>query len=132
MSTAPDEIRRLVRQFDEHRDAYRRGDYNETELRRDFLDPFFAALGWDVHNAQGYAEAYRDVIHEDSLRVEKTVKAPDYCFRIGGVRKFFVEAKRPSVDVRQDATDWQIDHLVYELYGLTDDEVKIVEKATEQ
>ena len=29
-----------------------------------------------------------------------------------------------------DATDRQIDQLVYELYGLTDDEIKIVEEAT--
>ncbi len=49
-----------------------------------------------MDNEQGYAEAYREVIHEDSLRVEKTVKAPDYCFRVGGQRKFFVEAKKPD------------------------------------
>ncbi len=104
MSTVPDDIARLVAQFDEHADDYRHGDYNETQVRRDFVDPLFAALGWDVHNLQGYAEAYRDVIHEDALRVEKTIKAPDYGFRIGGVRKFFVEAKRPSVDVAHDAT----------------------------
>ena len=29
-----------------------------------------------------------------------------------------------------DATDWQIDQLVYELYGLTEDEIKIVEGKT--
>lgn len=29
-----------------------------------------------------------------------------------------------------DATDRQIDRLVYELYGLTDDEIRIVEEAT--
>ena len=29
-----------------------------------------------------------------------------------------------------DATDKQIDQLVYELYGLTDEEIKIVEEAT--
>ena len=29
------------------------------------------------------------------------------------------------------ATDGQIDQLVYELYGLTDDEIKIVEEATQ-
>jgi len=29
-----------------------------------------------------------------------------------------------------DATDRQIDQLVYELYGLTDDEIRIVEEAT--
>lgn len=30
-----------------------------------------------------------------------------------------------------DATDRQIDQLVYELYGLTDDEIKLVEAATD-
>src|SRR5690349_1873317 len=99
----PKAVLELVARFDEHVDTYRRGDYNETQLRRDFLDPFFESLGWDIHNRQGYAEAYRDVIHEDALRVEKTVKAPDYCFRIGGARKFFVEAKKPSVDIKQQA-----------------------------
>lgn len=29
-----------------------------------------------------------------------------------------------------DATDRQIDRLVYELYGLTEDEIRIVEEAT--
>ena len=29
-----------------------------------------------------------------------------------------------------DATDREIDELVYELYGLTDEEIKIVEEAT--
>jgi len=31
---------------------------------------------------------------------------------------------------RIDVTDRQIDRLVYELYDLTDDEIKIVEEAT--
>lgn len=30
-----------------------------------------------------------------------------------------------------EATDTQIDRLVYALYGLTDEEIKIVEQATE-
>lgn len=99
----PQEVADLVSKFEEHAETYQSGTYNETQLRRDFLDPFFEALGWDVNNRQGYAEAYRDVIHEDSLRVEKSVKAPDYGFRIGGVRKFFVEAKKPSVDIKLEA-----------------------------
>ena len=103
MSTAPAEIVRLVGQFDEHREAYRRGDYSETALRRDFVAPFFAALGWDVHNVRGYGEASGDVIHEDALRVARTNTAPDYGFAMGGVGKFFVEAKRPSVNIRRDA-----------------------------
>ncbi|MGD0877791.1 MAG: N-6 DNA methylase [Anaerolineales bacterium] len=99
---APDIIRQLVERFEENRDSYRSGKYNETQLRREFLDPFFEALGWDVFNKQGYAEAYKDVIHEDSLEVEGATKAPDYAFRIGGTRKFFVEAKKPAVNIEYD------------------------------
>jgi hypothetical protein len=49
----------------------------------------------------GAAEAYKDSIHEDSIKVGGATKAPDYCFRIGGTRKFFVEAKKPAVNVKQ-------------------------------
>jgi hypothetical protein len=55
-----------------------------------------------MNNRQGYAEAYKEVIHEDSIKVGADTKAPDYCFRIGGMRKFFLEAKKPSVNVKED------------------------------
>ena len=99
---APDIIKQLVARFEEHREAYRSGKYNETQLRREFLDPFFEALGWDILNKQGYAEAYKDVIHEDSLLIEGENKAPDYAFRTGGIRKFFVEAKKPAVNIEMN------------------------------
>jgi len=99
---APTAITELVRRFHEHHHVYTSGAYNETQLRREFLDPFFEALGWDVFNKQGFAEAYKDVIHEDAIKVGAFTKAPDYCFRVGGTRKFFVEAKKPSVNVKDD------------------------------
>ena len=77
--------------------------YKEAQLRQEFLDPLFKALGWDVDNEQGYAEAYKDVVHEDASRTGRATKAPDYCFRIGGARKFFLEAKKPAVNLREDA-----------------------------
>jgi predicted type IV restriction endonuclease len=49
-STARAPIRDLVQKFAEHRDTYHRAGYNETLLRRDFLDPFFEALGWEMSN----------------------------------------------------------------------------------
>jgi 5-methylcytosine-specific restriction endonuclease McrA len=99
---APEIVHQLVKRFEENLDSYRSSRYNETQLRREFLDPLFEALGWDVFNKQGYAEPYKDVIHEDSLEVEGATKAPDYAFRIGGGRKFFVEAKKPSVKIETD------------------------------
>lgn len=101
----PHDVVQLVDRFKKHSESYRSTEYLETRLRREFLDPFFAALGWDVDNRSGYAEAYKEVIHEDSIKVpgrDGGTKAPDYCFRIGGARKFFVEAKKPSVNIRAD------------------------------
>ncbi len=59
---APDSVKQLVDRFDQHREAYRSGKYNETQLRREV-----------------------------------------------------------------DSTDGEVDGLVYELYGLTEEEVRIVE-----
>ena len=92
----------MVERFDRNRESYLAGGINETQLRREFIDPFFSCLGWDIENKQGYAPAYREVIFEDSLRVGAETKAPDYCFRIGGMRKFFVEAKKPAVNIATD------------------------------
>ncbi len=97
-----DIIRQLVQRFEEHRESYRSGKYNEAQLRQEFLNPFFEALGWDIFNKQGYAESYKEVIHEASVAVEGANKAPDYAFRIGGTRKFFVEAKKPAVNIQTD------------------------------
>ena len=98
----PKSIIDLVRRFEQNREDYSAPAYNETQLRREFLDPFFEALGWDISNKQGHAEAYKDVIHEDAIKIGTKTKAPDYYFRIGGTRKFFVEAKKPSVNIKDD------------------------------
>lgn len=96
-------ISELVKRFEEQFTSYKKIDYNETLTRHDFIDPFFQAFGWDMNNSEGYAEAYREVIHEDRVKVGGATKAPDYSFRlVGGKRLFFVEAKKPSVDVKND------------------------------
>ncbi len=100
--TTPRTIIDLVERFERNREAYQSSKYNETQLRREFIDPLFRELGWDMDNTAGYAEAYKDVIHEDAIKVGSATKAPDYCFRIGGSRKFFVEAKKPSVNIAED------------------------------
>ena len=71
---APARVIELVQTFDRNLEAYRSDRYNETQLRREFVDPFFKALGWDVDNEQGYAEPYKDVIHEDAIRVGGATK----------------------------------------------------------
>jgi len=101
----PESIQPLVEKYTYHREAYIRGQekYNESQLRQDFTDPFFHALGWDVNNNKGHSEAYREVLHEEPVRIRGTTKYFDYTFRIGGVRKFIVETKKPSVHIKDDA-----------------------------
>ena len=99
---APDAVLELVERFERNREQYLNPAYNETQVRREFLDPFFTALGWDLDNKAGYAQQYKDVVHEDAIKVGLDSRAPDYSFRIGGVRKFFVEAKKPAVNLKDD------------------------------
>ncbi len=97
-------IGELVERFRYNLDVYKKSTYNETQVRREFIDPFFEALGWDVSNKQGYAEQYKEVVHEDTIKVGRSTRAPDYSFRIGGQRKFFVEAKKPAVNIKEDVS----------------------------
>ncbi len=84
----PPRITELTKRFAYNLDSYRKGQYNETQVRLEYINPLMEELGWDMRNRQGYSEAYKDVIHEDSIKVGGVTKAPDYCFRVGGTRKF--------------------------------------------
>ena len=99
----PQVVLDLVDRFECNRDVYCSNQYNETQTRHEFIDPFFMTLGWDVNNEKGYAEAYKGLSaktdHEKSL-IQRQIKE----------------------------TDRQIDQLVYELYGLSEEEIKIVEE----
>jgi hypothetical protein len=50
---APDAVLKLWETFADHREHFRSGNYNKFQLRKQFLDPFFEALGWDMANSQG-------------------------------------------------------------------------------
>jgi hypothetical protein len=98
----PTSIGTLVSFYDENEADYEAGGYKEARARNDLIDRLFQALGWDVNNDQRYAEAYREVVLEPSVEVEGRTKAPDYSFRIGQTTKFYVEAKKPSVAIKEN------------------------------
>ena len=93
------EIQKLVESYQKLSRAAR-SDYNETSTRTDFIDPLFAALGWDMHHN---AEVTRE---EASGR-----KRVDYAFKIKGVTRFLLEAKNLDADLAnpdfaKQATDY--------------------------
>jgi len=104
MAQVPKQIEEMVARFEQNIESYQNERYNETLVRVEFINPLFEALGWDLANKAGYAEAYKDVIHEDAIKMGSVTKAPDYCFRIGGARKFFLEAKKPAVNIKEDVS----------------------------
>lgn len=78
-----------------------RNNYNEHSCRIEYIDPLLKILGWDVANERGLAPQYREVIAEN---YSTSTDRPDYTMTLRDVAKFFVEAKKPAVDITR-ATD---------------------------
>ena len=140
-SASKSSIEKLVRFFEQNIYQLKSPSFNETQARQQLIDPFFEALGWDVHNrkmnpvylqevipegrvktsvgkevkeqqvlfdkkgtlgkAQREYASILDFIAEDNYKAswKEAIKKPDYRFRIKGKTKFFVEAKKPFVDL---------------------------------
>lgn len=95
-----EDVKALVGKFEQDKHHYLAKGYPEAQVRIDFLNPFFAALGWDIENKAHKPPDKRDVVIEILPINEKRVTSnlrPDYSFRINGNTKLFVEAKAPSV-----------------------------------
>ena len=106
LSEVRNRVSALVARFEAGRSQYSSQSYNETDLRVEFLDPLFRLLGWDVGNESGRPIHLREVVREASVEVEDAdgfrKKRPDYEFRVGTERLFFLEAKKPSVSILDD------------------------------
>jgi len=66
---------------------------NESMTCKDYILPLFQALGWDVYNN----------ISNNEVTSETQVSGgrADYAFHVNDVIKFFIEAKKPSVNLRE-------------------------------
>jgi adenine-specific DNA-methyltransferase len=103
MDTRLEQLKALIALFEANIAQYKSPQYDEANTRTDFIDKFFALLDWDIANNQGFSESYREVVREDKVKIDGSQKAPDYSFRIDGLRKYFVEAKKPSVKIKDIA-----------------------------
>ena len=93
------ELIRLVDIFTRNLSAYKGPGYDEESLRHEFLNPFFAALGWDMENKAGLIPSHREVIVE---RRTGTGRA-DFLFQPGRKPRFVCEAKRPAEELASHA-----------------------------
>lgn len=97
-------VKELIEKFDSNYSDYTKNNskYNESQARSDFINPFFEALNWDLKNNKSLPNYAREVIFEDSVENESTHQNPDYGFQAGTEKKFFVEAKKPSVKIESN------------------------------
>ena len=65
---AHETVVKLCDTFKAHHAQYHQSNYNETAVRKDFLDKFFAALGWDVNHDE------QTNPYEQEVKVEKNVQ----------------------------------------------------------
>ncbi|MGO9275702.1 MAG: Eco57I restriction-modification methylase domain-containing protein [Terriglobia bacterium] len=94
-------VNRLVETFRASEARYLSPDYQEAEARKDFIDKFFIALGWDVNHDQ------QTNPYEQEVKVEPSVQAggqrrADYAFHLAPSYRdvrFFVEAKKPYAEI---------------------------------
>jgi arsenate reductase-like glutaredoxin family protein len=94
----PKRISELIERFERNEASYTSGQYNEAQLRRQFINSLLETSGWD-----------------QMLSLNKQLQSAK------------TEYEKTALQRQIDATDMQIDELVYELYGITDDERKIIE-----
>lgn len=94
------EISRLVNLFRDNEKYYLSKDFVESECRSKFIDPLLECFKWDVKNEKGARPSNQEVITEDRVKIDGITKHPDYTLCFGGIRKIYIEAKQPSVDLK--------------------------------
>lgn len=87
LAATKSQVRNLIQEYNDNLPQCQNAPYNETEVRVDFVNPFFQLLGWDVLNTAGLPQHLREVTHEATVMVEENgthrSKKPDYSFKIG-------------------------------------------------
>jgi adenine-specific DNA-methyltransferase len=99
-------VKTLVERFKENEAHYLSSHYQEVEVRKEFIDKFFIALGWDInHDIQTNP-------FEQEVKVERQVekKRADYSFSISPNfrdTRFITEAKKPSRNLKNQQDYFQ-------------------------
>lgn len=93
------ELKKLVERFDADFETYKKDQrYNEAMTRQQYIDILLKLLGWDITNPMGFSFNDREVVAEEYSKENKKDR-PDYTIRMNGVSRFYIEAKKVSVDI---------------------------------
>jgi len=95
-------VQLLAKDFDANKAHFLSPNYQESEVRKDFIDKFLIALGWDVNHDRQKNPFEQEVKVERGVTVHGAQRRADYAFYLApnfrDVR-FFAEAKKPFGDI---------------------------------
>jgi type I restriction-modification system DNA methylase subunit len=94
-------VKSLAKDFDAQKNFYLSPKYQEAEVRKEFIDKFLIALGWDVNHDE------QKNPYEQEVKIERkehgvSTRRADYAFYLTpNFRdvKFYIEAKKPFGDI---------------------------------
>jgi adenine-specific DNA-methyltransferase len=98
-----EQVKTLVADFKANELAYLEPAYSEAQVRQDFIDKFFTALGWDVAHTAQKNPYEQEVKIENRVSMQGSQRRADYAFFLApNFRdvKFLVEAKKPSRNLK--------------------------------
>ena len=93
---AKNNLKELINRFKVNYEFYNNSKYNESECRLEFIDGLLKDFGWDVQNSNGKSPNLKEVVVES---YEQELGKPDYTMTFNGISTFFVEAKKPAVNI---------------------------------
>ena len=108
-------ITKLIEKF-HTLDAHKVKGINEAATKQGFIQPLFEALGWDFTDYLEYKPMYTSPL---AIPEQSTDEG------ISGLVNKILSAKDPQADVSK--LEHQLDVLVYQLYGLTPEEIALIE-----
>lgn len=91
-------IKERVSDFEKNKALIMKRGYGETNIRSNYIDIMFKALGWNIRNKY---EVDREFSQKDKSK-EANTKKVDYAFKSNGNLKFFIEAKEASVNLENN------------------------------
>lgn len=102
LESASSIVHALVEDFGLHRAGYIATGYSETDVRQDYLNKFFTALGWDVAHERQKNPFQQEVKVERNVADGPAKRRADYAFftapNFRDVR-LFAEAKKPFTEL---------------------------------
>lgn len=103
-------VQSLARDFEANKAHYLSPAYQESEVRKDYIDKFLIALGWDVNHDRQKNPFEQEVKVERGVNMQGSQRRADYAFyaapNFRDVR-FFAEAKKPFGDIASQQNYFQ-------------------------